>query len=242
MALNIPSARVIAISMMTRPAGEGAIGGSTAAQYRTELSDEASTRTAFVDFFAGPTELWDGTNTDDNSHPNNTASAGILAKLQLMFEATVVAQGATTNPVAANATISQTHLITAQGAVTSPVAAEATISQTHIIVPQGATTDPVAANGTFSIEYVFVAQGAVTSPVAAEASISQTHTITAQGAVTSPVAAEATVAQTHLITVQGAVTSPVAANGTFSTGYVPTTTRVLNVSAESRTYTVPNTA
>lgn len=81
---ELPLMSIFVLTMVTRPAGEGANANpisNTAAQYRTAAANAGAGK-AYVTVVDGPTGVWDGTASADNSHPNNTGSAAILAKVK----------------------------------------------------------------------------------------------------------------------------------------------------------------
>ena len=161
--------------------------------------------------------------------PSGAASVVVAAAGTVDVE--LVSQGAATITVAANATITQGHVLVAQGAASITVAANCVVDVE--ILPAGAATLPVAANAIVDVEVK--PAGAVTLPVAANVTITQGHVlaaqgaagiivaasgsifpdITSQGAAVVTVAANGVVVQNHILDAQGAASVTVAASGSI---------------------------
>lgn len=77
----------LVMHVVTQPtvvSGEGAVNGVTCAQFRTSIVS-AYTGRAYVTGHDGPAEYWDGTNSTDTIHYNNTGGDTILPKLKTIL-------------------------------------------------------------------------------------------------------------------------------------------------------------
>jgi len=79
---NMPWVKIIICTMVTRPSGEGDNGfGNNAADYRIAAANAAAGK-PYCTVMDGPSQLWNGSNTDDDAHPNNIGSAAVFLGLR----------------------------------------------------------------------------------------------------------------------------------------------------------------